>query len=102
MCRPVAGVVVGLGERPERWRVPRVHLDGQLHEESGRRAMAELLAHTRPKARLLILLLQRQTLPWELWAVRAAGREPYVAIVGQNGWRPPGAEQPRELPGSLP
>jgi len=89
----LAGVVVGLGEETGAVEESHVvHLDGQIHEESGRRAMAELLAHTKPKARLLISCFNDNTAMGALEAVRAAGREPYVAIVGQNG-----TESRREL-----
>ncbi len=82
----LAGVVVGLEEKVGAVEGSRVvHLDGYLHEESGCRAMADFLARTRPRTRLLISCFNDNTAMGALEAVRAAGRESDVAIVGQNG-----------------
>jgi ribose transport system substrate-binding protein len=82
----LAGVVVGLEEKVGAVQDSRlVHLDGYLHEESGHRAVADLLARTRPRTRLLISCFNDNTAKGALEAVREAGRENDVAIVGQNG-----------------
>ncbi len=82
----LAGVVVGLEEKLGTVEDSRVvHLDGHLHEASGCRAVSEELSRTPQGSRLLISCFNDNTAMGALAAVRAAGREPDVAIVGQNG-----------------
>ncbi len=81
----LAGVVVGVTETLGAIAGSHVvHLDGFLHEDSGRRAMAELLAGVRRGTRLLISCFNDNSAMGALEAVRAARREADVAIVGQN------------------
>jgi ribose transport system substrate-binding protein len=82
----LAGVLVGLrstlgGEDAEA-RV--VHLEGGQHEESSREAMAVLLKGLPGRARLLVAGFNDLAARGALEAVRAAGRETHVAIVGHN------------------
>jgi ribose transport system substrate-binding protein len=81
----LAGVLVGLREMLGEFEDSRViHLDGRAHQESSREAVAELLPRLREGARLLISGFNDPTAVGALEAVRAAGRERHVAIVGQN------------------
>jgi ribose transport system substrate-binding protein len=81
----LAGVLVGLREKlgpVEDSRV--VHLDGRSHLEASRAAMAAFLARSQGRERLLIGCFNDPVAIGSLEAVRAAGRERDVAIVGQN------------------
>lgn len=81
----VSGVLVGLREALGEVRESAVtHLDGQAHRESSRAAMAQLLRRLKPGARLLVSGFNDLSAVGALEAVRAAGREREVAIVGQN------------------
>lgn len=81
----VSGVLVGLRETLGEVRESAVtHLDGQAHRESSRAAMAQLLRRLKPGARLLVSGFNDLSAVGALEAVRAAGREREVAIVGQN------------------
>lgn len=64
-----------------------VHLESHVHEETSRQAMAELLASIPQGARLLISGFNDPIAVGALQAVRAAGREMNVAVVGQNATR---------------
>lgn len=84
----VAGVLVGLREvlgEIEESHV--IHLDGRAHLDSSEQAMAELLKRLRAGTRLLISGFNDMSAVGALRAVRAAGRESEVAIVGQNAAR---------------
>jgi ribose transport system substrate-binding protein len=84
----VAGVLVGLREvlgEIEESQV--VHLDGKAHLESSEAAMTELLKKIPAGKRLLISGFNDVSAVGALRAVRAAGRESEVAIVGQNAAR---------------
>jgi len=84
----VAGVLVGLREvlgEIEESQV--VHLDGKAHLESSETAMKELLKEIPAGKRLLISGFNDVSAVGALRAVRAAGRESEVAIVGQNAAR---------------
>jgi ribose transport system substrate-binding protein len=81
----LAGVLVGLHDRlapVDKSRV--IHLDGRSHLEHTRDAMAAFLAGRRRSERLLIGCFNDPAAMGALEAVRAAGREQDVAIVGQN------------------
>jgi ribose transport system substrate-binding protein len=81
-------VLVGLTEvlgRIEESRV--VHLDGKAHLESSQEAMAGLLRKIPAGTKLLISGFNDMSAVGALRAVRAAGRENEVAIVGQNAAR---------------
>ena len=81
----LAGALVGLRAVLGPVDESRVaHLDGQAHVDSSRDAMAAFLKRTKKGERLLIGCFNDQTAIGVLQAVRAAGREPDVAIVGQN------------------
>jgi ribose transport system substrate-binding protein len=80
-----AGVRIGLQEVVGAVEDSHViHLDGRAHEKTSREAMAELLRHVRKGARLLVSGFNDPSAVGALEAVRAAGREQDVAIVGQN------------------
>jgi ribose transport system substrate-binding protein len=84
----VAGVLVGLREvlgEIEESRI--IHLDGRAHMDSSEEAMAGLLRRVRSGARLLIAAFNDVSAVGALRAVREAGRETEVAIVGQNAAR---------------
>lgn len=84
----VAGVLVGLREvLGEIEESHIIHLDGRAHLESSEEAMQGLLKKLRPGARLLISGFNDLSAVGALRAVRAAGRETEVAIVGQNAAR---------------
>lgn len=81
----MAGVRVGLEEvlgTVEESHV--IHLDAAAAAETSRRAMAELLARLPQGSRLLISGFNDPIAVGVLHAVRDAGRENAVAIVGQN------------------
>jgi ribose transport system substrate-binding protein len=81
----LAGVLVGLQDRlgpVEKSRV--IHLDGRSHSEHSRDAVAAFLQGRRRNERLLIGCFNDPAAMGALEAVRAAGREKDVAIVGQN------------------
>jgi ribose transport system substrate-binding protein len=59
-------------------------LDGHTHAETSRIAVAEFLRDLPRNTRLLISALNDPSAIGALQAVRAAGREEYVAIVGHN------------------
>jgi ribose transport system substrate-binding protein len=84
----VAGVLIGLrgalGEIDES-RV--VHLESRGNVESSRTAMAALLKKTERGKRLLVSGFHDLCAVGALRAVREAGRESEVAIVGQNATR---------------
>jgi ribose transport system substrate-binding protein len=61
-----------------------IHLDGRSHLEHTRDALAAFLAGRRRSERLLIGCFNDPAAMGALEAVRAAGREQDVAIVGQN------------------
>ncbi|HEY6402884.1 MAG TPA: substrate-binding domain-containing protein, partial [Blastocatellia bacterium] len=61
-----------------------IHLDGKGHQDSSRKAMTELLPRIKPGSRLLISGFNDLSAVGALEAIRAAGREREVAIVGQN------------------
>jgi ribose transport system substrate-binding protein len=89
----VAGVLVGLREvlgEIEDTRI--VHLNGRGHLESSQDAMAGLLRRTPAGTRMLISGFNDLSAVGALGAVRAAGRENDVAIVGQNAAREGQAE----------
>jgi ribose transport system substrate-binding protein len=89
----VAGVLVGLKEvlgPIEESQV--IHLDGKAHLEASQEAMSDLLMRIAPGARLLISGFNDMSAVGALRAVRAAGRESEVAIVGQNAAREGRAE----------
>jgi ribose transport system substrate-binding protein len=80
----LAGVLVGLGETLGAVDETRVaHLDGRSHTDTSREAMASFLSRSR-KERLLIGCFNDPAAIGALQAVRAAGREKHVAVVGQN------------------
>lgn len=84
----VAGVLVGLRESLGAIEESQVvHLDGKAHLESSEAAMAELLKKIPAGERLLISGFNDVSAVGALRAVRAAGRENKVAIVGQNAAR---------------
>jgi ribose transport system substrate-binding protein len=83
----VAGVQVGIREvlgSVDESHV--VHLYGHLHVESSRQAMEALLTRLPRKARTRMLIsgFNDLTAVGALQAIRAAGREKDVAVVGQN------------------
>jgi ribose transport system substrate-binding protein len=81
----LAGVLVGLRETLGPVDESRVtHLDGRSHFESSREAMASFLARSPKGDRLLIGCFNDPAAVGALHAVRAAGREKNVVIVGQN------------------
>jgi len=81
----LAGVLVGLGETLGPVDESRVtHLDGRSHREASRAAMAAFLSRWPKGARLLIACFNDPAAIGTLDAVRAAGREKDVVIVGQN------------------
>ncbi|MCL5746515.1 MAG: substrate-binding domain-containing protein [Acidobacteria bacterium] len=89
----VAGVLVGLravAGRVEESQV--VHLDGGAHLESSREEMMRLLRKVKPGTRLLVSGFNDRSAVGALEAVREAGRERDVAIVGQNATREGRAE----------
>lgn len=88
-----SGVLVGLRETlGEIAESDVIHLDGQAHRNSSRAAMAKRLPRIKPGARLLISGFNDQSALGALDAIRAAGREREVAIVGQNASREARAE----------
>jgi ribose transport system substrate-binding protein len=81
----LAGVLVGLGETLGMVDETRVtHLDGRSHLDASREAMSEFLARSNKGEKLLIACFNDPAAIGTLRAVRAAGREKDVAIVGQN------------------
>ena len=81
----LAGVLVGLRETLGPVDESRVtHLDGRSHFESSRQAMASFLARSHEGERLLIGCFNDPAAVGALHAIRAAGREKDVVIVGQN------------------
>lgn len=81
----IGGVLVGVGEILGRVDEGRVtHLDGNSDCDTSRDAMSLFLSHSRKGERLLIGCFNDQSAIGTLRAVRAAGRESDVAIVGQN------------------
>lgn len=81
----VAGVLVGVRETLGPVDESRVtHLDGRSHFESSREVMATFLARSRKGDRLLIGCFNDPAAVGALHAIRAAGREQDVVIVGQN------------------
>ncbi len=81
----LAGVLVGLGDTLGPVDESRViHLDGRSSFEVSREAMASYLARLGKRKRLLIGCFNDPTAIGTVAAVRAAGREKDVAIVGQN------------------
>jgi ribose transport system substrate-binding protein len=89
----VAGVLVGLREvLGEIAESQVIHLDGKAHLDSSEAAMAGLLERLRAGTKLLISGFNDMSAVGALRAVRAAGRESDVAIVGQNAAREGQAE----------
>ncbi len=81
----LAGVLVGLRERLGPVDESLVaHLDGRSHFENSRDAMAAYLDAQPKHRRLLVGCFNDPAAMGTLDAVRAAGREKDVAIVGQN------------------
>jgi ribose transport system substrate-binding protein len=81
----LAGVLVGLRDfcgEVEESRV--VHLSGNANREASRAAMAELLEGVSKRSRLLLSGFNDLSAVGALEAVRAAGRDATVAIVGHN------------------
>jgi ribose transport system substrate-binding protein len=84
----LGGVLAGLRDTLGRVDERRViHLDGRSRCDTSREAMAAFLARGRMGARLLIGCFNDPAAIGTLQAVRAAGRENDVAIVGQNATR---------------
>lgn len=89
----VAGVLVGLREVLGGIDESRIlHVDGKAHLEASRDAMAALLPSIPSGAHLLISGFNDMSAVGALLAVRAAGREREVAVVGQNASREGRAE----------
>jgi ribose transport system substrate-binding protein len=89
----VAGVLVGLREVLGPLEESQViHLDGKAHLEQSQEAMGALLKRLAPGTKLLISGFNDMSAVGALRAVRAAGRESEVAIVGQNAAREGRAE----------
>lgn len=89
----VAGVLVGLRETLGALDESAViHLDGKLHQDTSRAAMAGLLPRIKPGSRLLVAGFNDLSAIGALEAIRAAGRERDVAVVGQNASREAHAE----------
>jgi ribose transport system substrate-binding protein len=61
-----------------------VHLDGQAFSEASRVAVDKLLKSVTPKNRLLISAFNDPSAIGVLQAIRAAGRERFAVVVGQN------------------
>lgn len=84
----LAGVLVGLqdilGPIPES---AVIHLDGDAHQEAGQSSMAKLLRKLKPGTRLLVSGFNDLSAIGALEAVREAGRERDVVIVGHNAAR---------------
>jgi ribose transport system substrate-binding protein len=83
----VAGVQAGLQDIVGGVDEPKItHLAGCLHVESSRKAMTALLTRLPSKSRnrLLISGFNDPTAVGALQAIRTAGREKDVAVVGQN------------------
>jgi ribose transport system substrate-binding protein len=81
----LAGVLVSLRENLGPVDESRVtHLDGRSHYEPSREVMASFLTRSRAGERLLIGCFNDPTAVGVLHAVRAAGREKDVVIVGQS------------------
>ena len=81
----LAGVLVGLGETLGTVDETRVtHLDGRSHLDDSREAMSAFLTRSRKGQKLLIACFNDPAAIGTLRAVRAAGREKDVVIVGQN------------------
>ncbi len=82
----LAGILVGLREKLGPVDGSQVvHLDGRTHLDSSREVVSAFLAERpRPHERFLIGCFNDRTAIGALQAVRAAGRENDVAIVGQN------------------
>ena len=81
----LAGVLVGLGETLGTVDETCVtHLDGRSHLDSSRDAMSAFLARSRKGQKLLIACFNDPAAIGTLHAVREAGREKDVVIVGQN------------------
>jgi ribose transport system substrate-binding protein len=81
----VSGVLVGLRETLGAVDEARViHLDGKGHQDDSRAAMAELLPRIKSDSKILISGFNDLSALGALEAIRAAGREQEVAIVGQN------------------
>jgi ribose transport system substrate-binding protein len=82
----LAGVLVGLKDKLANVDSSRViHLDGRAHLDASREVVAQFLSRrARERQRLLIGCFNDQAAIGALEAVRAAGRERDVAIVGQN------------------
>jgi ribose transport system substrate-binding protein len=84
----LAGVLIGLGETLGPVDETCVtHLDGRSHADSSRDAMAGFLKRWPKGHRLLVGCFNDPAAIGTLQAVRAAGREKYVVIVGQNATR---------------
>lgn len=77
----VAGVQDVLPDMPDS-RI--VHLDGLAHRESARAAVDKLLQSVEPKSRLLISAFNDPSAIGALQAIRAAGREQFAVVAGQN------------------
>ncbi|MGE0132850.1 MAG: substrate-binding domain-containing protein [Blastocatellales bacterium] len=89
----VAGVLVGLRETLGALDESAViHLDGKLHQDTSRAAMAGLLPRIKPGSRLLVAGFNDLSAIGAMEAIRAAGRERDVAVVGQNATREAHAE----------
>lgn len=82
----LAGVLVGLKDKLATVDSSRViHLDGRAHLHESREVVSQFLSRrARDKQRLLIGCFNDQAAIGTLQAVRDAGRERDVAIVGQN------------------
>jgi ribose transport system substrate-binding protein len=81
----LAGVLVGLRETLGEVNESRVtHLDGRSHIDTSQQVMASFLERSRKDKKLLIGCFNDLAAIGTLQAVRAAGRERDVVIVGQN------------------
>lgn len=81
----MTGVLVGLREMLGELEGSQVlHLDGHAHQDSSREAMRALLQQLDPGARLLVSGFNDLSAYGAMEAVREAGRETDVAIVGHN------------------
>lgn len=81
----VAGVLVGLQDvfgSVDKTRL--IQVDGRAHIDESLAATAALLRKLRPPKRLLISAFNDLSAVGALQAIRAAGREHEVAVVGQN------------------
>lgn len=84
----LAGVLVGLRDIiPAVNESKVIHLQGNADREASRLAMADLLARLSSRARLLVSGFNDISAIGALDAVRAAGREGSVAIVGHNAMK---------------